>query len=178
MYIIEGEKIGLRSLELEDVKVLHKEMNNANMTQYLLSYRPFSLGDEEAFVKSSWEDRQKGIGHTFGVIEKKAKKLIGTVSLMRMSPINKNAELGVWIAEDYWNKGYGPEAEKLMVKYGFNELNLHSIYASAYSFNERSIKAMKKIGMKEVGRFRERIYRHGKYHDAVYLDILKKEFKG
>lgn len=176
MYIIESEKIGLRGLELEDVKILYKEMNNSNMTQFLFAFRPFSIGEEEDFIKSSWKDGKEGKGFAFAVVEKSSSKLVGTVSLMKIDAISRNSELGIWISEEACGKGYGVDAEKLIIKYGFESLNLHSIFARAFAFNERSAKVIEKAGMKKQGILRESVYRKGKYHDIIYFDILKSEF--
>lgn len=63
------------------------------------------------------------------------------------------------------------------MKYGFEELNLHSIYAKVYDFNDKSKKAAKKSGLKEAGRLRKAVYRHGEYHELIYLDILREEWE-
>ena len=80
--------------------------------------------------------------------------------------------------EENRSKGYGTEALKLLLDYGFNYLNLHSIMLCVMSFNERAIACYKKVGFKEAGRLRENYFLNGKYHDVVYMDILENEFEG
>jgi len=64
-----------------------------------------------------------------------------------------------------------------MLSFGFDFLNLHSIYLRVYEFNERAKKLYEKVGFKEVGRLREAGYREGKYFDILFMDILKKEYQ-
>ena len=65
---------------------------------------------------------------------------------------------------------------KLLLDYGFNYLNFKNIMLKVYSFNERAMKAYKKVGFKEIGRRRESYFLNGKYYDDVYMDILSDEF--
>ena len=177
MFVVENEKIGLRGLELEDAKTLHENMNNANLTEFLDMLRPFSLEEEENFIKSSWKERKEGSGFSFAVVDKKSDKLIGFVNLKEIKRVSKSAEVGAWLSEDYWGKGYGSEATKLILNYAFNTLNLHSVHATTFGFNKRSIKALEKTGFKKQGVFREARFIKGKYVDVIYLDLLKKEWE-
>ncbi len=175
--MFEGDKVKLRGFEKEDVDVAHEAMNNPEMTQYLRMFRPFSKGEEEEWIEGTWERMQDGEAYCFAVVEKSSGDLVGSASLTDVDDVNRSAELGIWIKEEYWGKGYGTEAEKLLLKYGFEELNLHSIRGRAYESNKRSKRVMEKVGMKEVGKLRDGIYRHGEYHDIIYLDILKEEWE-
>ena len=80
-----------------------------------------------------------------------------------------------WIRENR-GKGYGTEALGLLVEYGFQQLNFHSICLHVYSFNERAIRAYKKIGFKEAGRLRECYWADGRWHDRLIMDLLDHEW--
>ncbi|HHQ0225408.1 TPA: GNAT family N-acetyltransferase, partial [Listeria innocua] len=54
--------------------------------------------------------------------------------------------------------------------------NLHRVYLQVFSFNERAIKLYEKMGFTHDGKFREAIYRDGRWHDTVIMSILKKEY--
>lgn len=74
------------------------------------------------------------------------------------------------------NKGYGTEAIRLLLDYGFNYMNLHSVKLELMSFNERALKCYKKCGFKETGRIRENRFINGNYYDTITMDILEREF--
>jgi RimJ/RimL family protein N-acetyltransferase len=93
--------------------------------------------------------------------------------------ISRNAEVGIVIGEkDYWNKGYGSEAMQLMLKHGFETLNLHRIWLRVYGFNTRAIRAYEKSGFVHEGRKREASFIQGKYHDVLIMSVLQPEWKG
>ena len=67
--------------------------------------------------------------------------MIGTVSLNRINNTHREATLGIFIGnKEYWNNAYGTEAIRLILDYGFNYMNLHSVRLSLLSFNERALK--------------------------------------
>ncbi|MGV9141846.1 MAG: GNAT family N-acetyltransferase, partial [Promethearchaeota archaeon] len=73
--------------------------------------------------------------------------------------------------------GFGTEASKLLVDYGFNTLNLHRIELDVFEFNKRAIKAYKKVGFIEEGRKRKSHFENGAYHDRIMMSILREEWK-
>jgi RimJ/RimL family protein N-acetyltransferase len=110
-------------------------------------------------------------------VEENNYKPIGSVGLSDIHPKNHNAVFGIAIGEkDYWSKGYGTEAARLIIRYGFEQLNLHRINSFAISFNERSLRLHLRAGFKEEGRQREGIFRNGVYHDHVVFGLLRKEW--
>ncbi|MEK7160688.1 MAG: GNAT family protein, partial [Patescibacteria group bacterium] len=77
----------------------------------------------------------------------------------------------------YQECGYGTEAAKLMLDFGFNQLNLHRIDSSALDFNKRSINMHLKLGFKKEGCRRQKIFKNGLYHDEVLFGLLREEWK-
>lgn len=75
-----------------------------------------------------------------------------------------------------WGKGIGTDTMSLILEFAFNELNLHRVYLQVFSFNERAIKLYEKIGFIHEGKFRQALYRTGKWHDIVIMSILKNEY--
>ena len=115
----------------------------------------------------------------FNIVELDNNQLIGTVGLEHFNWIERSAVLGIFIGdENYRNNGYGTEAIKLILEYGFKYLNLHSIRLSLFSVNERAHKCYLKCGFKDTGRNREKVYLNGKYYDRLIMDILENEFEG
>ena len=159
-----GEKIYLSPPNEEDIEIYTKWLNDFNTTDYI--------------GRSSEKNSKKEDGATFAIIEAKTDKLIGSCSIDGINNISRTATLGIFIGDDEArNKGYGTEVIKLLLDFGFNYLNLHSIQLHVMAFNKRAIRCYEKGGFKEVGRRREAYYLNGKYYDIITMDILKKEFK-
>jgi RimJ/RimL family protein N-acetyltransferase len=77
----------------------------------------------------------------------------------------------------YWNQGYGSEALRLLVQYGFETMRLHRIWLRVLATNPRAIRAYEKIGFVHEGRMREAQFAHGKHHDILLMSILRPEWK-
>ncbi len=105
-------------------------------------------------------------------------KLIGMVVLGGVQWTNQTAALGINIGDpDYWSRGYGTDAMRLIVGYGFRELNLHRITSSTISYNIRSIKVHEKVGFQREGVQRQSIQREGQRYDVIHFGILRGEWE-
>ena len=80
---------------------------------------------------------------------------------------------------DYvWSeKGYASEAAKEIIRFGFEDLNLHRIFATCDPNNIGSAKVLEKIGMKREGRLRQHKWRKGEWRDSFLYSILEQEYK-
>ena len=128
-------------------------------------------------IKKELQQMQERRAHMYAIHDLESEKLIGRTLLMGVDAVNRTAMLGIIMGEkSYWGKGYGTEAVRLMLDFGFNGLNLHNINLGTYSFNVRAIRCYEKIGFKLIGRRREaRIIGNQKF-DIIYMDILSSEF--
>lgn len=104
-------------------------------------------------------------------------KLIGGVGLWVISWTHAEAWLGISIGErDYWGRGYGTEAVRLILQYGFLELNLRRISLGLHAYNERARKSYEKIGFVMEGRMRGEGWRDGVHYDSLWMGILREEW--
>ena len=116
-------------------------------------------------------------GHRFTIVLLEGDTLIGQISLHNIDHLNRNAFFGLAIGEaEHRGKGYGTEALRLVLNYGFNTLNLHNIMLSVDADNIAAVNCYKKLGFKESGRRREWVFKNGKYVDKLYMDLLAREF--
>ncbi len=117
--------------------------------------------------------------YSFAIIDKQNDRLNGRISIMCVDLINRRAMLAIVIGDkNYWNGGFGTEATGLMLDYGFNILNLNSVYPNVFSYNKRGIRCYEKCGFRVAGKLRESRLFADKYYDTVMMDILKDEYKG
>ena len=169
---IEGERIYLSPMNVEDAEVYTKWLNNSEVSKYLSIHNSLiSYSGEreylEKFVKEEFH---------LCIVKNENDELIGNIALENIDYKNGTAELGIFIGEEKnHGKGYGSEAIKLLTNYGFKILRLHSIYLRTYDFNERAQKSYAKCGFKEFGRRHEAIFFDGKYHDVIYMELINKE---
>jgi RimJ/RimL family protein N-acetyltransferase len=148
--------------------------------QYIGLYLPMTEMYEEKFIEELGTTRARSdIILVIEAIEGDSTKPIGNCGLHGIDPKDRSAVFGIAIGEkDYWSRGYGAEAARLLINYGFQQLNLHRISSGAFAFNERSLKLHKKVGFREEGRMRQATFKNGQYHDHVMFGILREEWRG
>ena len=169
-----GERIYLSPRNNEEIEQFTKWLNDFETTDYL--GRSANIVTLEAEKKYFEENNDKN--YNFFIITLENDKLIGTIGLENYDSINRTATLGIFIGDkEYRSHGYGTEAIKLILDYGFNYLNLNNIKLDLMSFNNRALKCYQKCGFKEYGRRRKCKFINGQYYDCIEMDILQEEFK-
>ena len=178
--MLKGNSVLLRPVKQSDISYFLKWFNDPEVIQYLCLYLPMTEMSEEKYIEELGTTRAKSDApFVIEVIEGASTKPIGNCGLHQINPKDHNATFGIVIGEkDYWSKGYGTEVSRLIINYGFQQLNLHRISSAAVAFNERSIKLHKKLGFQEEGRLRQAMFKNGQYHDRVEFGILREEWKG
>jgi len=172
-----GERIYLRPLELEDVERCMKWINDPEVNHFLVSGRfPINQLREEEWLRNHYKSDKDVI---FAICLKEKDRHIGNCGLHLINWVDRNAVLGIMIGEKhYWNKGYGTEAVKLLLKYAFSILNLVRVELTVFDFNKRGIRAYKKAGFKEEGRLRKKRFKNGEYCDEIFMGVLREEWEG
>jgi RimJ/RimL family protein N-acetyltransferase len=171
---IVGERIYLRPLEpAQDNHLYATWMNDEEIRRYFSIYPTSDTRGKER-LELLYKDGKHII---FGVALNENNCLIGLVGLKDINYINQSAEFYVIIGDrSGWGKGYGTEATKLMVRYGFMELNLNRIQTQDMEENIGGWRADEKAGFKYEGTLREVILRSGKYNDMRVYSLLKSEY--
>jgi ribosomal-protein-alanine N-acetyltransferase len=85
--------------------------------------------------------------------------------------------MGYWIGKTYWGRGYGTEAARAVLAYGFDTLGLNRIYAHCLTRNPPSARVLRKIGMAPEGRLRQHVKKWDVYEDIDQFGILRKDFQ-
>jgi RimJ/RimL family protein N-acetyltransferase len=169
-----GERIYLRPLEPAQDNHLYSTWLNDEEIRRWFSIYPTS----DTRGKERLENLYKDFKHIiFGVTLKSDNRLIGLVGLKDINYINQSAEFYNIIGDrSFWGKGYSTEATKLMIRYGFLELNLNRIQTQDMEENIGGWRSDEKVGFKYEGTLREAIPRFGKFQDVRVYSILKSEF--
>lgn len=172
---IVGKRLYLSPINLDDEENYIKWMNDkpvaSNYGQYSLIVA--SKNDMKWLIEPGNGVQRYAIVHLEGDV------LIGSISLHDINLINRTAFIGIFIGEEeHRSKGYGAEAIRLIIEYGFKTMNLNNIMLSVHEDNYAGISCYKKVGFREAGRRREGVFKDGKYVDVLYMDILAREFEG
>jgi len=177
--MIYGERIRLRAMEKEDIPLYVKWINDPEVRDGVAMYIPFSSYEEEKWFESTMA--KPGAEHPLVIEIKNGDSWIpvGDCGFFALDLRNRRGELGILIgAKEYWNQGYGAEAVQLMLKHGFNTLNLNRVYLQVFDDNKRAIRAYEKCGFVHEGRLRSAEYKNGKYVDILFMSVLRDEWNG
>lgn len=171
---IVGERIYLRPLEpAQDNHLYSTWINDEEIRRYFSIYPTSDTRGKER-LEQLYKDGKHII---FGVALNSDNRLIGLVGLKDINYINQTAEFYNIIGDrSMWGKGYGTECTRLMLRYGFMELNLNRIQTLDMEENVGGWRADEKAGFKYEGTMRESILRFGKHSDMRIYSILRSEY--
>jgi len=173
---IEGERIDLVAGNSKWAKLNCKWKNAPNVRRYSRNMWPLTLEEVKKWFDPP-PDRHTRDFVVFTIYHKGDKRPIGSVGFGRINWVNRNANIFGTIGEpEYWSRGIIVEACKLLIKYGFTELNFHKIYAGVFSPNARSLRAAEKLGFKKEAIIKETMYVDGQYQDEHKFALFKRDW--
>jgi len=176
--MIYGDGVRLRAIEREDIPTFVRWFNDPEIRSYLLMYRPMSMAAEERWFEGL-ADRTDDFAFAVEALIGEQWVHIGNVGLHNMDWKNSHCTFGIALGEkQYWSQGYGTKAAKTILRYAFNELNLHRVELEVFAYNKRAIRCYEKAGFRHEGTRRQSRFHDGQYHDALRMGILREEFEG
>jgi RimJ/RimL family protein N-acetyltransferase len=163
---VEGEIIDLVATNSNWANLICKWMNNPKVRHYSRNIWPKT------------PDRQMRDFIVFTIYHKQLKRPIGRIGFSHIDWVSRNANIFAFIGEpELWGKGIAGEASRLIINYGFTELNLHKIYAGVFTPNSRSLRAAEKLGFEKECVLKEGMYVDGQYHDVHKFALFKRDWK-
>lgn len=177
MNLFEGELVRLTQISREHLPAYKRWFRDYEV-QRLLGPLPVPMTDES---EDAWYEQASTSTdtYTFSIRTLADDVLIGNCGLFNLDRKNRSAEFGIVIGEkDYWGRGYGTDAIRPLLRFAFDELNLHRVELRVYDFNERGVRAYEKLGFTHEGRRRDALWREGAYHDVIVMSLLEDEWRG
>lgn len=168
-----GEKVCLRAYEEKDIKRATEFVNDRELKKFLVTGIPFPMTswEEEEWIKSQMSN-EKG-EYNFAIEDIETKKYIGGCGIQKVNWLARVATVGIMIGDkDYWGKGYGTDAMNVLMKFIFEEMNIHKIRLSVFSFNERAKRCYEKCGFQVEGILKDEIFKEGKYYDEIIMSAF------
>ena len=165
----------IRRWELSDARDLATALSNKKIQDNLrdgLPY-PYTEKDGKEFISTMLVANEND---TFAFAITVNGKVIGSIGAFRQTNIhNKTAELGYYIAEEYWGKGIMTEAVKQFCDYVFSHTDIIRIYAEPFSYNIGSCRVLEKAGFQYEGTLRSNALKNGNVLDMKMYSKLKTE---
>lgn len=174
MVKLSGDKVFLATLEKEHCRQICEDFEY----DFDALTEPLHIGHSSIKGEAWFEEiqRDQGSKHVRVGIFLPDGTVIGDVALQDIDWKNRSCSLGLGIAKlANRSKGYGTEAVKLLMEYGFNNLGLERISANTLEQNRGAQRSLEKLGFALEGRERQAVYFAGRKWDRLNYAILREE---
>ncbi len=174
--ILVGAKVRLRGVREDDLATLAKWDMDAGRLSTLSNWvAPSSeAGAKERVAEWSKNDKDN-LGFAIETLDEQP-VLVGHIGLWGARPKDRCATIGIAFGREHLGQGYGTDAMRVIVDYGFREMGLHRIQLDLVAFNQAGMRAYEKAGFVEEGRRREAVFHDGRWYDEVLMGILDHEW--
>ncbi|WP_042142577.1 GNAT family N-acetyltransferase [Paucisalibacillus sp. EB02] len=164
-----GEHVGLRAIEKNDLSTLLEWRNKPEFRLFFREYRELNYNNQllwyEKYVMNDPNTRM------FAITELDTGELIGACGLCYIDWINRSADFSIYIGKDnlYIDDTFAIDAAKIMEKYGFEELNLHRLWAEIYSIDDKKSAFFNTLNFNLEGTLKETHWTEGRWVDSLYF---------
>ena len=165
----------IRKWELSYAKELSAAFSNKNIQDNLRDGLPYPYTEQDGvdFISAMLSANEND---TFAFAIMVDNKVIGSIGVFRQENIHRRtAEIGYYVAEEYWGKGIMTEAVKQICEYVFDKSDIIRIYAEPFAYNIASCKVLEKAGFQYEGTLRSNAVKNGKIIDMKMYSLLKTE---
>jgi len=171
---MEGEQIYLRPVEEGDLDLVYFGKNNPDVRETLFLFSPLIIDQVREEMKE-WSQSKEVV--LFTICSQENNEPVGQTAFVRIDHVSRAAVYYLAIHDpQYWAKGYGSEATRLMISYGFDILNLNRIQLHVACENEHAVRAYKNAGYSIEGTLRQAMYHNNRYCDFYVMGILRQDY--
>jgi UDP-4-amino-4,6-dideoxy-N-acetyl-beta-L-altrosamine N-acetyltransferase len=171
--VFSHDNISIREIEVHDLEAIRR-LRNEPSTWMMLT----APGAIEPHAQESWfhalratSDRQ------YFVIFDDHHPFIGIVRTDEIDRLNRSIRVGADVVPELRGRGFGSRVYSLLKKYCFDHLNVHRLWLAVLENNERAIRLYERHGFRLEGRYREAVFRDGRYLDYLLMSILDHEYR-
>lgn len=170
------QRLLLREITLADAPEMFTMRSNENLMKYIGRPRAKCIEDAEELIARISKNIENNESRNWGITLHGEHKIIGSIGLVRLNLEHFRAEIGYMLDSKFHRKGIMQEAIQEVLRYGFEEMNLHSVEAITAPDNDASIAILLKTGFIQEGFFKEDFYFDGKFLDSNVYSLLKAKF--
>ena len=171
--MLKGDKVYLCSVSDTNLEQLRTWRNRPDLRKYFREYEEISEEKQQKWFAKTNSDKNQV---NFEIHDQQTNKLIGDCGLYHIHWAYSTAEFGIFLGDDdYRSKGCGSDALRILIRYGFDNLNLNRIWCEVYD-NNPSIELYKYLGFQYEGTMKEHYYDDGRYWDSHLLGMLKSDY--
>lgn len=190
---LEGDAVDLCAVAEDDLEFLRETLNDPAVWPSLSARTPLTEQQEREWYEEHASDDNGNVNFVVAVDARKSrsdsevhqnashsegKQPIGSVGVHGVDDVNGSAEVGIFLAEEFWGNGYGTEAGRLVTNYAFAQHRRHRVVARIFEHNDASARIWEKLGFELDGTHRDEVFVDGEYRDVRYYSVLEDEWDG
>ena len=169
---LETDRLILRDIRMDDIQEYYERLyGDGDVCRYLLFDPHQDIGESLQSIQEVLGKYEEGGFYRWGITEKDDGSLIGVIGLVRIDEQSSTCSFAYLLGCDYWNRGYGTEALKAVIRFAFEELEMERIIADHMAENPASGAVMRKAGMEHIGTEKGKYHKHNMPHDAQVYEI-------
>lgn len=173
--MLKGQSVGLRAIERGDLESLLSWRNRPEFRRYFREYRELNREQQSAWYES------KVLGdpatRMFAICDLESGDLIGACGLCYIDWINRSADFSLYIGirDLYIDDRYAPDAARTLIRYAFDELNLHRLWSEIYEFDTPKQDLFDTLGFFLEGRHRQTHWSEGRWNDSLFFGMIRSD---
>jgi RimJ/RimL family protein N-acetyltransferase len=175
--LLHGSLVHLTVQDPETMAKLFSHWSGDSEYSRLLDWDPacrFSVKSSQKWLE---KDSEKQTNYYFAIRTLEDDRIIGVIGLDGIQWTHGDCFVGIGLGErEFWGKGYGTDAMKIILRYAFTELNLQRVSLNVFEYNPRGVRSYEKAGFSHEGRERGLLLREGKRWDVIFMGILREEW--
>jgi ribosomal-protein-alanine N-acetyltransferase len=174
-------KVSLRVLTVDDADSIAEHANDYDVVYNIAELGsfpfPYKRSDALQFIDAATRALINGTEFHYGIVIKETDELVGIAGIKNIDYKNRKCEIGYWVGKKFWGNGYAKEAISLLLGVAFSSLGMNRVYATVFTFNERSLKVLESLSFVKEGVMRHSVFHVDKFVDDIMLSLLKSEYK-
>ena len=149
--VLETERLRLRPFTFEDEAAVFALASDPEIARFVRFEAHRTPADTRAFLELAFEHYKRGDPFALAILRRPDDRVIGSCGFVSQAPERHTAEIGYWLGQAYWGKGYAVEAARALMRFGFEQMHLERVEAKCFLENRAGQRVIEKLGMKYEG---------------------------
>jgi RimJ/RimL family protein N-acetyltransferase len=179
--MLSGGQACLRAIERADLEQLRAWRNAPELRRFFRERRELASEDQVAWFERVVRNGSRSPDAIMFAIQSQATgALVGACGLCYIDWVDGTAEMSVYIGEGlaYVDDTLAPDACQILLRYAFDELDLHRLWVEVYAYDRRKVELLEAANFVQEGRLRRHRFHAGAHHDSLLFGLLRAERGG
>ncbi|MBV9851367.1 MAG: GNAT family N-acetyltransferase [Armatimonadetes bacterium] len=176
--LLTGQRARLVPMEPDHAAGLWEAGRHPDIWRYMPVARPEALADMQGLVRAALAEQARGTSLPFTIMDQETNAIVGSTRFLDIVPVHRQLEIGwTWLTPAAQRTRINTECKYLLLRHAFETLGLIRVQLKTDARNERSQRAMERIGAIREGVLRRhRILPDGFVRDSVYYSVIVEEW--